>query len=218
MAVALAIGQIIELSIYCTQGPQVSVNVVHHEINSLAGAPTDQELASYWDTVAFGTGLFAKYPPVLTSAASYRGIGVTIVYPLRQVTQYVAHTGAGIAGGNPMPMQISGLISKRGDLPGPHGRGRLYLPFPDIASTVIDGAGYQSPSGAYLTDAAFIGTCLLTPVAGGVVGAGSVDMTPLILNRLLPAASVTIGGYIVRPAWATQRRRGEFGRPNVLPF
>lgn len=217
-ATPLEAGMIIELGIYCRMGPQLGINVVHHEINSVTGGITDVQLVNWWNASAFGTGLVAKYPPVLTFSAAYKGLALTIIYPTRQITKYVVSPAGGSGGNMPLPMQSTGLIRKMGSVPGRHGRGRVYLPFPDQAMSEIDGAGYPSPTGVYQTNAGFIAAALCTAVVGAAIDAGTVDLSPVIYNRALPAASVIIADYQVPGKWCTQRRRSESGRPNATPF
>jgi len=220
MAQTLAVGQILQLEVFTKSGPQLGINVVHHEVTAVSGTPlpTDLELATYWVTVAFGTGLAAKYSAILHAGASFEGVGVTILQPFRQIPQYWPTSVTGTGGADPLPLQCSGLIRKKGALPGRHGRGRVYLPFPPLQLSAQDGQGYPSPTAGYITAANFIGTALLTPVTGGTVGTGSVDLNPIIYNRALPGASIVVDGYLTQPVWATQRRRSESGRPNTLPF
>jgi len=61
-----------------------------------------------------------------------------------------------------------------------------------------------------------IGDELYTPTT---VAAGGNDATllPVVFHRATNTGN-DITSYLVRPVWATQRRRGAYGRQNVPPF
>jgi hypothetical protein len=111
-----------------------------------------------------------------------------------------------------LPTQVSGIITKRSSFTGRANRGRIYFPFPATQSLDTD----ETPKAAYVTliqaYADNIGALHSVTSAGG-----SANLTPIIVNRTL-SHLVVWEDSLARKRWATQRRRGDFGRTNVLPW
>jgi hypothetical protein len=78
-------------------------------------------------------------------------------------------------------------------------------------------AGDGIPSATYISNAQALGNVLSIPTGAIPNGAGSLNMSPVIWHRSTNTFTL-INGYVVRPKFATQRRRGDFGRVNIMPF
>jgi hypothetical protein len=211
------VGDVVQARVVCTTSTQVGMNITHWRVVSVIGVGASlQQIADQLDAL-----LFTPYKAWLSAAASYRGVGVTNIMGDRSVEQVsVAHSGVGAAAVSLIPTQVSGLIKWKTQSAGRHFRGRIYIPFP--ASNNQDVNGELNIGGvARLAD-------ILTgyfPSLVVTIGAAQSTLQLVILHqptpsRPIPPASLTTDvslGAVV-PEWATQRRRGDFGRPNVAPF
>lgn len=203
-------GDIVECRICCYTATQIGLNVTHWGVGLHTGAGvTLAEFAQGVDAL-----VFAAYPPLLTNSASYRGVGARGIWPLPVTLEsaYVANNAAGTAGTAPAPAQISGLLALRDGLAGQRHRGRMYIPFPDlsdVSATTIPTAGYQTRLNTLA--ASLTGAFLIT----GAGGTATIQMA--IYHRDTHTVN-GVNAIIGRAAFATQRSRGVYGRPNTLPF
>jgi hypothetical protein len=207
---ALAIGEVYTVRAYCRFGDQIGLNVRHARITGITAASlTETQFAT-----ALNTLLGPAYSVLMTNQAEYYGTEVQrrLPTPLPPVTS-ASPAVAGTAGTNPLPLQTCGLVRVGTATPGRAGRGRIYLPFPDAASTT--NVGQPKPTAAYLivlTAIAGVWTAPITLTAGP-------DAVAIDWGLLSPAGLYRpITNYRVRPYWATQRRRSNYGRTNVPPF
>jgi len=108
-----------------------------------------------------------------------------------------------------LPGQDTGLITKTTDFTGRGFRGRVYVPFPATDYQDAD----DTPTAAYVaaldTFATFLFTTF-TVIAGGT----TMVMKPVLFNRVTHGV-FDITGFVSRKRWATQRRRGNYGRVNA---
>jgi len=206
---SVAINDIIRLKVYCQLPQQIGINVFHFRVAAIAGtSQTEVQIANF-----ISTQLSTLYKNVLTSAATYRGVGVQVIRPVLGLEWFSANgQGVGLVAGDPLPKQVTGIISWKTNVAGPRGRGRSYIPFPGEASNDAD----ITPSVAYFNNLAAIATIMLP----GFVVIGGINSATLefVLNH---RASSTVDLIITggpRDRWATQRRRGDYGRTNVSPI
>jgi hypothetical protein len=203
----MAVGDIIQMRIECHSEPQVSQNV-RHFIISVENPPaaTLQQMAAALNTI------FAPlYKNVLNANAFFRGVGTRRVHPppltLEATTDDSA--GLGLILGDQLPAQVSGIITLKTQFAGRAYRGRVYIPFPGEASNTAS----ATPDATYLSNLNLLGSAFIT----GVVvpnGAGNSTLTPVIFHRVNKLTTVLLD-FTARPVWATQRRRGDYGRPNT---
>lgn len=209
VTVPLNVGDILELKVFCAFGNQLAVNVCHYDVTAITGAPTQGAAATYFDD-----NLFTPYINMISDESSYRGITLAVLLPSPKAPVIRANnTLIGLNGGDALPKQVSGLISLRSELVGRSGRGRVYIPFPTEALNDVTG----TPSAAYLTALDAVALVLGTVQSNDQGSGDTVEMTPSIFHRAT-GTSTLVNGYILRPFWATQRRRGDFGRINTIPF
>lgn len=111
-----------------------------------------------------------------------------------------------------MPRQASGIITTLTTLAGRANRGRKYVPFPSEDANTVDAI----PGAAYITALdGYAGS--LIPSASFTIGAVNEVWNPIILRVGAPATSPNIQEWKSRLRWATQRRRGSYGTPNLPP-
>ena len=191
---------------------QAGENVLHYVISASAGAGVG--------LLDVANALFALkapvYGPVIANAAQFSSVTCTSIFPLPRSLSVKSTTApvVGTGGIGLLPEQVSGIVKKRTLVGGRHGRGRAYIPFP----ADIDNSATGRPTVAYVTALATLALEMLTPVLV-TVGAATVLLDPCIVNRSVPislAATTPVLDTNAEASWATQRRRGNFGRPNPL--
>jgi hypothetical protein len=202
-------GDIVESVTYTSYGSQIGAIVRHWVIGSTTGAGgTDQALVNVL-SAAIGPPLKA----LMNNQAVYQKTRLAKILPLPRLAFVESSLGFGNGGvgGDILPQQSSGLISLRSQLAGRAHRGRAFIPFPSETDSNIAGV----PALGYQTNLQAMGVVLATSyVFGNAPDQG--QAFPAIYHRV--TFNVTqISGFVIRVGWATQRRRGTFGRPNVLP-
>ena len=219
MAYFPVVNDILEVRVVCFQQDQVGINVYHHKVTAVLGAGLSQgQLAQSIDGI-----LAPLYKAAICNLATYRGIAVQKLRPVpRPPAEFtIGNTAVGTGGATLMPRQTCGLIACFTNLAGPRYRGRAYIPFP---SAQFQTASADAPTPAYIA--------LLNPIASNVYqsvtyfsGVNQVTLKPVLFNRAIvaprppqPETTTDIVNAAVRPLWATQRRRGDYGRTNFSPF
>ena len=207
----LDVGDQCRLVLWAQQGSQAGLMVHHYECNATGGgSATDQDAVTALSTI-FGPLI----KPLMATTASYLGALFQILRPTLRPTVYsTAGNGAGTALNDPLPSQTTGIITLRSNVAGRGGRGRKYIPFPAEGDNLTG----QTPTAGYLTAAGSLGTALVAQrVITGMVG-NTATLVPIIFRRANPVGSPLVESFTVRSKWATQRRRGSYGRPNASPF
>jgi hypothetical protein len=207
----MPVGDILEARIVCTQAGQTSINVIHYRVQiSVAPDPTTTEASAAIDTL-----MAPLFKAIVSDQALYRGVGVKKIFPLPATSEgfTIVNAGPGTVTGDLLPRQTCGLIKKQTGLAGRAFRGRLYTPFPGEDSSDVQ----SLPTVAYLAGLTSINTALVLTLAVAGGGGGSWSIQPILWHRSSNTFNVLIPG-LIRGGWATQRRRGFFGRPNDPPF
>jgi len=158
------------------------------------------------------------YKPLIWNSAEYRGVLLTRqsgVLPLTIATIGLPTApGTGTGGTTAMSKQTAGLISLKSDSQGKKNRGRQFVPFP--STTMNTGTGV--PTLLYLADLVALGVELRTArVYSNPALTETVTMTPVIWKKGQVAYAV-ITSMTAKRSWATQRKRGDFGRLNASPI
>jgi len=202
---------IIRAGVTCYNQPleQVGLMVHFYRVAGISGTGTDLgTLAALIDT-NLGPPILA----LLTTGSTYRGVRATVIDPLPPSAAAISTDGSGpgLVAGDTLPTQVSGIITLVTNLGGRAYRGRKYMPFPGEADNdpgAVPSAAYQ----AALTALAPKFTATLTSA-----GANNVTLLPILWHRKTRTYT-DLQGAVAKPLWATQRRRGMFGRKNVLEF
>lgn len=202
-------GQMIELVAVCQKADQLAYNVMHFRVVSIVTPPAlEGEIAD-----KFAGSVQGALAPLLADGAAFRGIMVRLWDgPNVGAFYYAKRNVAGTGGANAMPRQTSGLISLRTALSGRRNRGRIYIPFPSEELNSDQG----HPNTTYMTTLAAYGALFLPTITLNTATSGNV----ILQNRVghpIPKTGTDTDHYIYPTKWATQRRRGDYGRPNVLP-
>jgi hypothetical protein len=208
----IVVGGVVRHVMYSKIAGQVSVTKRDYQCVSITGGSQidGQSVVEMFDNY-HATGM----KNCMSFMATYYGSQLYYQTPVGLKPRPVSTTlnqGIGSDAGELLPTQSCGLISLYTDTLGKTGQGRVYVPFP--AQDSIDSTG--SPDALYLTDLTTLATSLIAP---HVVPAGAVTgtFTPVLY---IPGGEPPkpIIRFVVRDAFATQRRRGAFGRLNANPF
>lgn len=204
----MAINDVIKVKLESQMFSQVGLNIRHYRIDGeVTGGATMQEIAD-----AMYTQFATDYASCLVSDAVFANVGVQKVRPLPMGVETLSSQAptAGTVTGDVLPWQTSGLITLRTALAGRAFRGRAYIPFAGEARNGADG----KPTSLHITNLGSVADDMLEQKI--VVGAGgSTTLTPVIFQRG-SGTTTALTSAVVRTAWATQRRRGGFGRPNIV--
>lgn len=223
----MPVGDVYRVRAYCYDNTltQVGINTWYLAVTAQVGTGALQaQIATSVDAA-----IAASYKACLSVNALYRGVTVQLIYtggaavippPIDSPT--VVNAGAGTVAGNTLPAQVSGLISWQTSSAGRGYRGRVYIPFPGASAANAQGqmvAAYQASLGA-------LAAAIFAAVSAGVGGNTSTlhlalqhDLTPAAPRPPRHLYSYPLVTNFSEPlAFATQRRRGQFGRINILPI
>lgn len=153
---------------------------------------------------------------IIYNGARYQGTRCRRLFPVSDDAwmQETGGAGDGTGGAVALPTQASGIIHLGSLSVGKHGQGRVYVPFPAQAANETVG----QPTDDYVSSLTAIGTGaigLTINVTGG--GTATCTITPQLWNKAANTGK-DITEAFGKKAWATQKRRGAFGRFNRPPF
>jgi hypothetical protein len=209
MGHAFALNEIYEVRPICYTNDQVGLSVLHYQVIAIGvGTVEDGDFADQLSTI-----LGPLYGQLISEQAEYLGVEVQKVWPLPRLDAQSSdlNNTPGVIAGDTLPTQSCGLIRKRTGFAGKHNRGRMYVPFPSENDNDVDG----QPTAPYLVSLANLAAALEVSFVV-TVGIDSVTLEPVIYDRV----AHTTTGITHMPRqdqWATQRRRGDQGRPNPRP-
>lgn len=199
---------IVEVKTVCTEDNQFGMNVFSFQVlTAPTAALTDQELADAISTL-FGNFLC----PMIRVDASYAGCYMRY-WHLGTWGPQTNSTDGAAAGSDPgtkLPDQVTGLITKKTTYGGRAGRGRIYVPFPSQARLDAD----NTPTLAYVGLLQTQFTWLLVPTVWLSVTPASTWSMQLIIHNEAMTSFKPVTGFVYRKKWATQRRRGNYGKLN----
>lgn len=202
----------LRLLVYAWESGQISVNRFQYLWLSTTGTG-----ATYGDIAwAFNSLIQTTFLACMANTARFLGCKFSDdVKPLINIpgVTYDGNFGTYFGAGATLPTVVCGILSKQTNIAGPGGRGRNYMPFPAASASDSTGApvaGYQSAVESF-------GFAAL-----GLPGAGIVTVTGLAGNIYLfqsiihhvGGGSSNISDCAASGLWASQRRRGGYGRLN----
>jgi len=210
MALALAINDIIRAQYVCSDQEQASFCTVHYKVTGVGvSVGTLNDFAINWSAL-----VAPKIKPLIANTAAFDGVICQVVSPLPLMARvlYGADTGVGTGGAVGQARQVAGLIRFTTDFAGPGFRGRNYLPFPSTTSSQT----YGTPTAAYIAAALVLADAIrgFTAVANG----GRTATVQMGLFRRAGSLFTPCTGDDAGSDWATQKRRGTFGKANIPPI
>lgn len=210
MTQALAVNDIVKLQLWSHDSEQAAVNTFHYKITAVGGL-----IGTLEDMVdAFSTLVHTHYKALLNQQTNFDGVVGQVVFPppLMVSVKNNGDAGGGTGGVSGASRQTAGLIAWRTALAGPGGRGRTYLPFTsdgDSTGIGIPDAGYLAAAGTFAVDV----STFTTFSTGGRSATFEFGLKKRNSGTFTP---VNDGNVVAK--WATQKRRGSFGRANSSPF
>lgn len=210
MSTILHAANVLAVRVWTTDGDQAAVNTIHYQVTAVAGSSiTDSDAAA-----AFDERIEAPYKAVLTTSSTYNGVQVSILTtPPAATVNHVVQAGPGTVEGDTLPRQTCGLISYYTNLGGRKYRGRNYIAFPP---ELYNETGTGTPTSAYKSLLLTLAEALCFELTV-TVGSDQVTLTPVIYHEA-DKLTTDITSRVPRQKWATQRRRGSYGRPNASPI
>lgn len=188
---------------------QLGVNNLYYRCDAqVGGGAAEQDFINEVDT-----SFQAAYKAAISVGANYYGVSGRELLPTKSgnVVQNV-NAGAGTVAGNMLPKQVAAVFTKHTPQPGHSGRGRVYIGFQPVA-------GNTAAAGIAAGQLALLDT-LRSIFASGILaitGADQSHMQPVLYSKKLNAF-FTVSSVTKAAIWGTQRRRGDYGRQNALPF
>lgn len=168
----------------------------------------------------FANDIVPKYKALISQEATYRGSRASFrsaggVFE-SQWENSTINQGPGAVLGDPLPKQICGIVTRVGEFKGRRHRGRVYTPFPGEAS---NDPTEGRPNNTFLVNLSAYGQAITDPLAVNNNG-DTATLLPGHIVEVNPGDKqffewVT---YVPRPYWATQRRRGDYGKENESPI
>lgn len=211
----LVIGDIIEVVSVCKTTDQIGLNVFHYRVDGVGVADPLSKIVDCLEGV--GVTYSANLLACISSSAEFRGYRVRrLNAPFSIFFDDTRGAGPGTVAGDMLPRQVAGLISKRVLVPGRRKGGRYYCPFPgegDNAATAVPTAGYKTRLDALAVSIGSTLTTGLTFIASPVV-----QQITYVGGVMILGATRNYAQAVANDKWATQRRRGSYGRTNVSPL
>lgn len=213
MAFPIILDHLLKVVTYCQLGNQAGINIHYFRPRTIEAPANSVTLANGLSAI-----LGPLYRNLLCNLATYNGLtleDITAPTPFEPQPSD-SGVGVGIAGDEPLPAQVSGIITLKTGLIGRDNRGRRYIPFPAEDDSIVTSSNNPYPIGSYVAFLNLLGAKLVTtsvPVGGG----NNVTLNGQILHHS-DGLTTGLDSYLSRQEWATQRRRGDYGRPNILPF
>lgn len=202
------VNDILEVKLFTEFEDQLGVNVIHTKVIAVAGTGADFSAAL--------TYLWSTYRPhwraLVNNNCRVARISIQKVFPLPRGAAAYDDTSAtdGTGGADPIPAQVSGIITRFTALAGRKYRGRVYIPFPATVFNATD----DTPSAAYVTALDLFADDITGTDEIGA-GGNTFQMQSCIFHRADNTSTPTLN-WRSNKKWATQRRRGNYGQPNVF--
>lgn len=213
-----AVGDVYEVTFYSVNAEQCAINRLFYRVGAFAGTgATNAQIAA-----VMAAQIAVPLKAVMSASATYRGLRVSQVWPRPRSIEAENTTNQGVGGvaGNILPRQVRGIITKRTNYAGPQFRGRFYTPFPSAGSNDTDG----TPLAAFVTSLTTLASAILANQVGVGAGGNTVDLNPILWHPVYVNGQVTSQSHDVitstraNDKWATQRKSGTYGSPNVAPM
>lgn len=211
----LVVGRFYRSTSVCRSGGQFAFLRRYWKCESITGPLGNPDIADWG--IAFDAILAPRYITLMSaSAAYYGGMYGRMGNPLPKPTDIivVSNAGAGTTGTVDAPKQAAGLITLKTGFQGRSNEGRQYVPFPALDFVAAQGV----PTAAYITALDALGNVLASRFSFlEIVSGDTIVMSPQIYN-VTTHLGREVTTWLSRPAFATQKRRGDYGKLNALPF
>lgn len=190
---------------------QAAINTVHYKVTAVLGT-----VDSGFVALDFDTDMAPLFKALMADNATYRGVSLQRIAPLPKTVpdMVTSSEGPGSQIGEMLPEQTAGIISAKTAFAGRRQRARVYIPFP----CEIDNDDGAIPATSYVTRLDNLALELYaTRNVIHTPGVNTLTLQPVVYHRLTQTTDDIIVARGKR-LWATQKRRGNFGRRNPVPF
>lgn len=210
MAQPVNVGDTVVVTIVSGWGDD-AFNRLAYEITALgAGTPTDLTFVS-----AFDVAINTDWKAILANNVAYRGCFATL-HAFGDPTPFIrqvatGNAGVGTFGTDMIAAQVAGLIKWKTPRAGRKERGRMYVP--GVAKSAVDTT--EHPTTAYKTALDTVATDIIGFTSASFAGT-SCSCRLCLRNKV--GTLTTITDFEISPKWATQKRRGDYGRQSLGPL
>lgn len=205
----VVINDVCNVRAYTFLDAQLGINNWYFRISATAGTPDVQTVAEGYEA-----HIAAALKACIATPAIFLGVSARVLGGPGWPTWYSKLLqGAGSGGADPVPKQCAGIFSKITAYGGRKGRGRAYVPFPTESQCEPNG----NPTAAYIAlintyAGLHVGNQVLTAGANSVTGNFCLYSNAPGVPEVRPIINIT-----TRDRFATQMRRGDYGRLNAIP-
>lgn len=204
----MPVNDVIEAVVVSQQQEQAGLCVLHYRVASVTPPePTILSIATQLDSE-----LHVAWKAMMNGVAQYLGVSAQRVFPLPPGLRVGAspNSGPGTALGEAMPKQVTGFVKRLSFAGGRRGRGRNYIPFPAEGDNDAD----STPTAGYIGRLDALASILDNVITVTEAG-GELTLQPGVFSRTAPITIFDVAVVESVDRWATQRRRGDFGRTNI---
>lgn len=216
MAIPVAVGDILSARAWTSTAAQAAVNTYNFEcIAQSGGVVTDQDFCNSIDAI---TALL--YGPLCSSNVNYNGVQTYYIrrspMVLPNPVKTTSSAGPCTGTGGTLPTEIAAILKYNSVNRGPHGRGRVFLPF--VAGQFNSAFGKPTNALDVLVNS-FCST-MLSPLVVSAGGGSATFAWCLVKRELLPSPPSAVQIVHAESAgnWGQQHKRGDYGRLNTSPI
>ena len=183
----------------------------------VAGVPGQPTNTAKVDDALIVANLPGLLQPLLTTGVLLQGIRYVPVPNTDRIAPIYSNAIAAVGNGGAiaLPKQATALCRFKADVLGKSGENRIYIPFPPAFGNETTGELTVGYIGLLIDLATFLSQ---PQVCNSTTGAAGQIIPTLNVKHGVFAAPQPIASGIAGRAWATQRRRGDYGRTNKSPF
>jgi len=206
------VGDLLQIRVSCRAAEQLSLNVLHYAVEAVVGGGLT--LLQLADT--FSTSVSGQYRNWMPVSAAYEGVTVqNVTPPITDPRESALGAGAGTSPGKLLPRQASGLISTLTGFGGRPNRGRVYVGLLVDSLTDANGNLLGAGTAQLQTLADALGPLKVLTVGGTSTSLRLTVRHPNTLPPVVQPQFTPVTALVAQGKIATQRRRGDYGSPNV---
>jgi len=205
----------VQTTFYFFMNSQIATNIRTFRWQpTVAGQPTN---TTKIDDALIAAGVAIGYGGLLANSATLQGVRyIPQPNPLGLAPIYsAALVQAGIGGAVALPKQATALMRFKTLKLGGSGENRCYVPFPPAAANETTG----EPTAGFIAMLNNQAILLAQPIDCLSTTGGTGQLIPTLNRRPTSTFPLTVlQAGTAGHAWATQKRRGDYGRTNRSPF
>lgn len=207
----IVFNDVVQFRVFTKLGDQTAINVRHYLCTSHTGTGATIAQAA----TSFNNLIATNWKTMIGLKATFRGTGAQKIWPLPLSLPALsnANQATGDSGDEPLPQQVCGYFNMKTAYGGRHQISRVYVPFPEEQDN--DTLTFR-PTAGYMTRLGAVAANFITPFTASA-GANTSNLAPVVYHRATHGSDFILTAT-AKQLWATQRRRGSFGRTNESPI